>query len=328
MTSLKVTDATAELRKAVRMCFTQFEPAESILIACSGGVDSLALAKAASLEAEKGHLSVGALIIDHGWGVDSGQVCEKTSQVLTDFGLAPVIVEKLPAHTHNETTARSLRYEVFARVADEIGARAVLLAHTKNDQAETVLLRLARGSGATSLSGVPPRRGIYHRPLLQIDRMTTQAACQQWALNPWQDPANNDLVHARIRVRNQALPALVAALGPSVIDGLSRSAELLRDDAHLLDTQALQIFDAFFDPTLLTIDADKLAQEPPSMARRVLLHWASEVGVERSALNGAHVAELHRLLDVPQKQNNTRRVALPGAFIAYRLEQVLHCERT
>ena len=324
MTSKNFADASSQVRLAARACFRQFKPADLIFVACSGGADSLALAKAASLEAEQASVTVGAVVIDHGWAQDSSENCEKTAQTLREFGLAPVLVERLPAHERNELLARTLRYQSFAELADRFSAKAVLLAHTKNDQAETVLMRLARGSGATSLAGIPPQRDIYYRPLLGVDRATTEAACTHWGLTPWQDPANEDLAYARVRVRNQALPALIQALGPSVVDGLARSASLLRDDANVLDSQSRQVFEAFFDSATKTLDAEKLAQEPPAITRRVLLNWVKEVSPKPDAIDSFHLAQLELLLS---DAVTTRRVALPGNFVAYRQAHTLYCEK-
>ncbi len=325
MTSKNFSDAVAEVRHAVRVGLAEFKPADLVLVACSGGSDSLALAKAASLECAASHVSIGAIVIDHGWNSKSTEICAKTAQKLVSFDLAPVVVEKLPDHEHNETTARDLRYQAFGHVAQKLGAAGILLAHNKNDQAETVLLRLARGSGSTSLAGMPPKRDAYHRPLLEVDRSTIEAACRQWGLDPWQDPANSDEKHLRVKVRKRVLPALVDALGPTVVESLARSASLLRDDAELLDSQAMQVFDAFFDATDRILDADKLAQEPAALTRRVLLLWISELGVERSLVNSTHTFQLESLL---HDKSESRQVSLPGNFVAYRQGQALHCERS
>jgi hypothetical protein len=114
----------------------------------------------------------------------------------------------------------------------------------------------------------------------------------------------------------------VDALGPSVIDGLTRSADLLRDDANLLDRQSKEIFDAFFDTDLKTLDAEKLAQEHPALTRRVLLQWVSELGANRSALNSDHLGDLQSLVS---DANRNQRVSLPGGFVAFRKDQTLHC---
>src|SRR5208282_574796 len=129
-----------------------------------------------------------------------------------------------------EAAARVARYGALDKAAQEYSAAAVLLGHTLDDQAETVLLGLARGSGARSLAGMPARKGRYRRPLLSVRRATTSAACAELGLEPWQDPHNRDFRYARARVRHQAMPALEAALGPGVAESLARTAGQLRAD--------------------------------------------------------------------------------------------------
>ena len=137
-----------------------------------------------------------------------------------------------------EAAARKARYFALDNMAKKHGAVAVFLGHTKDDQAETVLLGLARGSGARSLSGMASVNGIYIRPFLEISRKETEEACQELGLQPWQDPHNDDLKFKRVRVRKNVLPILERELGPGISDALTRSAQLLRDDADALEQLA------------------------------------------------------------------------------------------
>src|SRR5271170_3077572 len=213
--------AVAQVRLAVRRCLSGagLAPGDLVLAACSGGADSLALAAALAFEAPRLGLSGGGVTVDHGLQPGSAEQARKVTTALAALGLDPVrsvSVTVARSGTGPEAAARTARYLALGRVADATGAAAILLGHTLDDQAETVLLGLARGSGARSLAGMPERRGIYRRPLLGIRRADTIAACQELELEPWQDPHNADSRYARVRVRHQALPALEAALGPGV----------------------------------------------------------------------------------------------------------------
>ena len=137
-----------------------------------------------------------------------------------------------------EAAARQARYAVLEEVAERVGAVAVLLGHTRDDQAETVLLGLARGSGGRSLAGM--RRGFDHvvRPLLDVSRDDTVTACQVEGIEFWEDPHNSDPAYTRVRVRRTVLPMLEDQLGPGVAETLARTADQLREDMDLLDDLA------------------------------------------------------------------------------------------
>src|SRR6185312_16945315 len=179
----------------------------------------------------------GGVTVDHGLQPGSAERVGEIAAQMARLGLDPVqsvAVTVPPSATAAgpEAAARTARYAALD------GAVAVLLGHTLDDQAETVLLGLARGSGGRSLAGMPARRGRYRRPLLAVRRAATGAACAELGLEPWQDPHNQDFRFARARVRHQALPALEAALGPGVAEALARTAGQLRADAECLEELA------------------------------------------------------------------------------------------
>jgi len=234
--------AVAEVRNAVRACLSDLAAGDLVLVACSGGADSLALAAAAAFAAPRLGLRAGGVTVDHGLQPGSGERAASVAALLAQLGLDPVrsaAVAVPPGHPAGpEAAAREARYGALDVAAKEYGAAAVLLGHTLDDQAETVLLGLARGSGGRSLAWMPARRGAYRRPLLTVRRAATGAACAELGLPAWQDPHNRDFRFARARVRHQALPALEAALGPGVAEALARTASQLRADAECLDDLA------------------------------------------------------------------------------------------
>jgi tRNA(Ile)-lysidine synthase len=358
--------AVAQVRLGVRRCLTRarLEPGGLVLVACSGGADSLALAAAAAFEAPRLGLSAGGLTVDHGLQAGSAEQAAKVAKVLTAIGLDPVLslsaavaarpgaaachgptgtVAPGPAggvamgsagpgaaspagpgdYPGPEAAARAARYGAFDRAAAASGAAAILLGHTRDDQAETVLLGLARGSGARSLAGMPERNGRYLRPLLGISRAETRAACAAQNLEPWDDPQNADPGYARARVRHRLLPVLERELGPGVTEALARSADLLRADADFLDSLAQTASEriagggggapsrgstAAAGPGLAI---EELAALPAAIRSRVLRNAAIAAGCRPGALTAGHVAALDALVTGWHGQ---RGADLPGGI--------------
>jgi len=235
--------AVAQARSGVRRCLADLAPGDLVLAACSGGADSLALAAALAHEAPRLSLRGGGVTVDHGLQAGSAERAGRVAALLRELGLDPVhqvsvTVPAGPGSGGPEAAARTARYAALEQVAEQAGAAAVLLGHTRDDQAETVLLGLARGAGGRALAGMPARRGRLRRPLLGVPRATLREACTAQGLEPWDDPHNADPAFARARVRHQAMPALEEALGPGVAAALARSAAQLSADCDALDALA------------------------------------------------------------------------------------------
>jgi len=287
-----------------------------VLAACSGGADSLALAAALAFVAPRAGLRAGAVTVDHGLQEGSAARAASVAAVLAGLGLDPVRTASVSVEAGTgraggpEAAARTARYAALGRVAAGDGAAAVLLGHTLDDQAETVLLGLARGSGPRSLAGMPPRRGVFRRPLLGLRRPVTAEACAALGLDPWQDPHNADRRFARVRVRLDALPALEAALGPGVAEALARTAGQLRADAEVLEKISAERTDG--DSPL---SASSLAELPGAVRTRVLRSAALAAGCPAGALTAGHVARIEELVTGWHGQ---RWIDLPGGVRASR----------
>jgi tRNA(Ile)-lysidine synthase len=278
-----------------------------VLVACSGGADSLALAAALAFEAPKAGLRAGGIVIDHGLQPGSAEVAAKVTGVIAGLGLDPALSAvvsvarpgDLAGYHGPEAAARSARYAALDAAADAAGAKAIMLGHTLDDQAETVLLGLARGSGARSLAGMPARSGRYVRPFLGLRRAQTRAACAALGLQPWDDPQNADPAFSRVRVRHELLPALEAALGPGVAAGLARTARLLRSDADALDDRAQAAAErirAAERTGPAGWPAAALAAEPAAIRQRILRAAALEAGCPAGALAERHIASIDALV--------------------------------
>ncbi len=266
-----------------------------MLVACSGGADSLALAAAVAFEAPRVGLSAGAVIVDHGLQQGSSAVAARAADQCRLLSLDPVevaTVEVVGSGSGPEAEARDARYQALGKVAARLGAVAVLLGHTRDDQAEQVLLGLARGSGARSLSGMPARRGPYVRPLLGLDRATTEAACEASGLTAWVDPHNSDPAYRRVRAR-ALLPLLETELGPGTVAALARSADLLREDADALDGLAVQAREEIGQGP---VEATVLLALPRAIRARVWRLLAVEAGCPPGSLVATHVDALDTLL--------------------------------
>ena len=287
----------ADVRRAVRDNLDDLAAGALVLVGLSGGPDSLALASGLAFEAPKRGLRAGAVIVDHGLQDGSAEVAQSAADQAAALGLEPVIIRRVEVVSHSgpEADARTARYAALDAVAAELGATAILLGHTLDDQAETVLLGLTRGSGATSLAGMSPVSGIYRRPLLGIRRSETVAACADQGLRVWNDPHNEDSSYTRVRIRSQVMPLLEKELGPGIAEALARTAEHLHHDAEVLDALAAEVTRSAAEVSegnvLLSVNV--LAAQPVALLHRVIRIVALEnFGVSLSSKHTQAVAQL------------------------------------
>jgi len=308
----RIPPPVAAVRMAVRRGLADLPGDALVLVACSGGADSLALASAARFSGRR----VGLVTVDHGLQEGSDRRARSVAAWARGAGFDPVRIETvsvagLPGGP--EAAARTARYAALAAAADELSAAAVLLGHTRDDQAETVLLALARGGGPRGLSGMPARRGVFRRPLLDVARADTRKACAALGLAPWEDPHNTDPAFARSRVRASVLPALVDALGAGVLGNLARTAELVAADNAALDELSAAGLESARSAAGLSVSA--LAALLPAIRGRVLHRWARELGAPGGALAFGHVTALTALVSGWRGQGP---VHLPGGILVTR----------
>ena len=303
--------AEQDVRRSVRAALVDLPADALVLVACSGGPDSVSLAVAARAERPR----VGAVVVDHGLQVGSAEVARASAAHLVAAGLDPVevaTVTTVAAGDGPEAAARTARYTALHEAAFRLRASAVLLGHTRDDQAETVLLGLARGSGVRSLAGMPRVRGLLRRPLLDLARETVRAAVPPgWPVVD--DPHNADDRFARARVRHTVLPMLERELGPGVAEALARTADLARADADHLDRSADEVYSGYIDDDeIAVID---LVDDDEAIRSRVVRMWLIERGCPAGSLTAAHVARVLRLVTHWRGQG---AVALPGGVEAWR----------
>jgi tRNA(Ile)-lysidine synthase len=283
-----------------------------LVVAVSGGADSLALAYAARHVTRSSGAALAAVTVDHGLQQGSGERAEQVGSVLHDLGYTDVVIRRVHVDrlAGPEADARTARYQVLDEEATARSAE-LLLGHTLDDQAETVLLGLVRGSGTRSLAGMAVRTGHRLRPLLGLRRTTTRQACTELGLPVWDDPHNIDDRFTRSRIRRRVLPVLEEQLGPGIAEALARTARLARADNAVLDRLA----DELTDRARLGDDLDCAALEKADEAlrTRVLKAWltargATETPYERIRAVDALVTGWH----------GQREVQLPGVAVRRR----------
>ena len=309
-----MTTAVPAVRNAVRTWLERYEAGDTVLVAVSGGADSLALAHALSVESKEFVITVIGVTVDHQLQEQSGAQAEKVVAQLKNFGL-DCIIKKVNVDLKDglEASARAARYSALQETADEKSAVAIFLGHTRDDQAETVLLGLARGSGTRSLSGMAHHNGVYVRPLLEITRDQSERYCEEVKLQYWSDPHNENPDFSRVRVRNVALPALETSIGPGISEALARSAHLLRDDADALDHWA-KAEELALD--LLNLDCAHLEKLPRAIRTRLIRAAIYAAGAPAGMVTMEHVSGVEALITAWSGQG---ALNLPGGVKVERI---------
>ena len=306
--------AVPAVRNAVRTWLEKFEAGDNILVAVSGGADSLALAHALSVESKTLAINVVGVTVDHQLQKESATQAQKTVNQLLVMDLK-CVVKKVDVNIKDglEASARTARYEALNEIAHSENAVAVFLGHTQDDQAETVLLGLARGSGTRSLSGMAAQTGIFVRPFLELTRETTESYCKESDLSFWEDPHNQDLQFARVRVRTQAIPVLEETIGPGISEALARSSHLLRDDADALDHWAQR---EALTLDLADLECAHLEAMPKAIRTRVLRIAIYAQGAPSGSVTAEHVSVIEALITSWSGQGATN---LPGGVKVERI---------
>ena len=234
---------------------------------------------------------------------------------MTKIGYENIEIRKINVEITDgiEASARRARYVALNDVMRQHNAVAIFMGHTKDDQAETVLLGLARGSGTRSLSGMAQRIDNYRRPLLSITRAQTEAACEEVGIKFWRDLHNQSMEFTRVRVRENVLPMMEKEIGPGVADALVRSAKLLRDDADALDQWADEVFEDL-DP--ISLDIETLTSLPRAIRTRVIRRAIYLAGAPSGSLSADHIEPVESLVTAWKGQGP---VSLPGGVTVERI---------
>lgn len=309
-----MTTVVPAVRNAVRAWLDKYEAGDKVVVAVSGGADSLALAHALSIESKEFAITVIGVTIDHQLQEHSEIQADKVKEQLATFGV-DCFIKKVNVELKDglEASARTARYKALTEVAEQVNAVAIFLGHTRDDQAETVLLGLARGSGTRSLSGMAHHSGLYVRPLLEVTRIQNEDYCAQLQLQYWNDPHNQNSEFSRVRVRNEVLPLLEKTIGPGIAQALTRSAQLLRDDADALDHWARR---EEIDLDLSDLDCAHLETLPRAIRTRVLRAAIYAAGAPAGMVSMEHVSAVEALISAWSGQS---ALNLPGGVKVERI---------
>lgn len=317
-------EAVSAVRTAVRRLVVAARKAGhlaggELAVAVSGGADSLALAAAAQHQARRLNLTVHGLIVDHGLQPGSDKIAATAANQLTELGLkhVTVLTTTVEGPGGMEAAARRARYEAL-RGALPAPDAIVLLGHTRDDQAETVLLGLGRGSGPRSIAGMRPLDPPWGRPLLAVTRAQTERACTALGLTYWSDPHNADPSFTRVRLRHEVLPLLEEVLQGGVADALARTAAQLREDNDALDAIAAELLVG----APLELAVGDLVAQPAAVRRRVLRSWLRQRGV--TELTDAQLRDIDALIGEWRGQGG---VLLRGGLVAQRAHGRLQLDR-
>jgi tRNA(Ile)-lysidine synthase len=310
-----MTQSIVELRSAVRPLLEKLSAGDRILVAVSGGADSLALAGALLAEAKEFLVTCIGVTIDHQLQDGSDIQARKVVNQLERIGYSEVISQQVTVDQSSglESGARDARYAALHSIAKERGAIQIFLGHTRDDQAESVLLGLARGSGARSLSGMATVNGKIIRPFLSVTRVVTEQACKDFGLDAWSDPHNFNAEFSRVRVRTQVLPMMEKEIGPGIAEALARTASLLRDDADALDEltdHSAQGHD------LASLEIEFLADLPKAIRTRLIRRAIYAQGAPMGSVTADHVSAVEALVTSWHGQGE---ISLPGGVKVARI---------
>lgn len=309
-----------ELQNAVQNLLKDLDPGDLVLVGCSGGADSLALVWTTSVVGKRLELKTGAVIVDHQLISESNDVAQNAKKQCEELGIEKVIIKKVEVNQTNEgleAAARIARYEAFENVLHETNAKVILLAHTQDDQAETVLMRLTRGSGAKSLSGMSAISGKYLRPFLHLRKKIVHDSLDLIGMKAWQDPANFDNQYLRVKVRQELMPKLIEVLGEGAISSLDKTSQLLRLDNQALDELAQQFVDVQDDVKKNGLKVKELENLPEAIRTRVLKICAVASGVHPGPFSFEHIEAIDALVKNWHGQGN---IDLPGFIQATRVD--------
>ena len=252
----------------------------SILIALSGGQDSLCLSKLLLDLQPKWQWNIAIAHCDHNWATDAG-IASHVEEIATNWAI-PFYLKQAHNLKETEAAARQWRYQTLIELAQTYNFNYVVTGHTKSDRAETFLYNLIRGAGADGLSSLFWQRNLTPdiklvRPILDFTRAETWQFCQQFDLPIWVDALNSDLKYARNRIRQDLIPYLQANFQPQVENSLVQTAELLRADALYLETQATKLLSTIKSTDNRQLNRTKLQQIPLALQRRIIRQFLPHI---------------------------------------------------
>ena len=312
MPKLYWTPLHTRLHKTLRQKRSLLPTDSKVLIAVSGGQDSLCLGKLLLDLSSKWNWQLAIAHCDHQWSTDSG-IARRVLEVADSWQL-PFYFKVAQNLKETEAAARKWRYQALIEIAEEAGFEYIVTGHTKSDRAETLLYNLIRGAGADGLAALSPKRFLTKeitlvRPILNVYRHETLAFCQQFDLPIWFDAVNENNKYARNRIRSNLIPYLRENFNPQVEKSLAQTAELLKGDVEYLEEIASKLLQAARESNKL--NRPILRDAPLSLQRRAIRQFLPSVIFKQA--NFEQIEEVIKLIDAP---NKSRTSTLPGGAIA------------
>lgn len=292
-------------------------PRQGLLIAVSGGQDSLCLLKLLLDLQSKWEWRLGVVHCNHCWRQDSTANAQHVEELVNSYSV-PFYLETADKPVNTEAAAREWRYQVLTQVALQHNYVCVITGHTASDRAETLLYNLMRGTGADGLQALTWRRQLADnvqlvRPLLEVTREETGQFCQDFDLKIWEDSTNDDLKYARNRIRKELLPYLHQNFNSQVTSNLAQTAELLQADVEYLEQAARELRKQAMESQYpIKLNRRILQKAPLALQRRVMRQILLEILPQSP--NFEHIEKLIGLITAPRRSQTD---PFPGGSIAF-----------
>lgn len=298
----------------------------NLLIAVSGGQDSLCLLKIMIDLQEKWGWNIAIAHCDHGWASDLG-IADHVEKIANNWNI-PFYLKVAKAMKETEAAAREWRYQSLVEIAEENDCREIVTGHTLSDRSETLLYNLIRGAGSNGLGALTWKRPLTNninlvRPLLKVSRGETLEFCQQFALPIWEDAANANLDYARNRIRQELVPYLKENFNPNVETTLSQTSEVLKAESDYLEAEANKILLSAVNDHNSKLNREVLKGVPLALQRRVIRQFLAKIMVSKP--NFEEIEETVNLIDAPRK---SRTSSFPGKIMLEVEENYIVQKRT
>ncbi len=315
------TSLHANIHRTIRLR-NLLERNQRLLIAVSGGQDSLCLSKLMLDLQPKWGWYIGIAHCDHCWREDSQANANYVKQISQNWDI-PFYLETASQSLSSEAAARNWRYEALLKIANQNNYQCIITGHTATDRAETLVYNLMRGSGADGLQALTWQRPlddeiILVRPLLEVTRTQTGEFCQDFQLQVWEDSTNQDLKYARNRIRQELIPLLQEKFNPQVESNLARTAELLQAEVEFLEQAAKELREKAevidqenSSKTLLRLDRKILQKAPLALQRRAIRQVLQKI--MPNSPNFEHIEKFVALINAP---NRSQTDPFPGGILA------------
>ena len=305
--------------------YNLIEKGDKIVLGLSGGPDSVCLLHILSRLKEVLEIEVYAAHLNHQIrGMEAQKDALYVSQLCESLGITFFVKSiNVPQYCKEnklslEEGARKLRYEMFFEIKEKLNANKIAIAHNMNDQAETVLMRMMRGTGLQGLKGIDYiRDGVIIRPILEIERGEIEAYCEKYELNPRIDATNLESIYTRNKIRLELIPYMKENFNSNITESIVRMSNSLRSDNDFIEEEAFKKFKevAFINGYNLEIKLDKYINLHKSLKTRIIRHGIKYVLGDTNFIDQKHIEEI---IDLEGQNKIDKKIVLPRGLFVYR----------